>query len=140
MSGSVNKVTLIGHLGKDPEVRNTRDGRKVVNFSVATSESWKDKNTGEKREQTEWHNIVIFNERIGEIAEKYLTKGSKVYLEGALQTRKWEKDGIDRYSTEIALKAFDGKLVLLGDKGGGSAPSRAPAKSVSEDIEDTIPF
>jgi single-strand DNA-binding protein len=115
---SVNKVTLVGNLGKDPEVRRMNNGDAVVSFSVATAETWKDKATGERKERTEWHNVVIFNEGLGKIAESYLKKGSKVYLEGQLQTRKWQdQSGNDRYSTEVVLQRFRGELVLLGDKG-----------------------
>src|SRR5829696_6189238 len=120
MAGSVNKVILVGNLGKDPEVRRMQDGRPVVNMSVATSESWRDKNTGERKEKTEWHRVVIFNEGLCKIAEQYLKKGSKVYLEGALQTRKWQdKDGQDRYSTEVVLQGFNSSLTMLDGKGGG---------------------
>ena len=124
MAGSVNKVILVGNLGRDPEVRYSQDGKKIVNMSVATSESWNDRNSGERREKTEWHRVVIFNDRLGEIAEKYLNKGSKVYLEGQLQTRKWSgNDGQERYSTEVVLNRFRGELTMLdtrGDGGGGS--------------------
>ena len=121
MAGSVNKVILIGNLGADPEIRRTQDGRPVANLRVATSESWKDKTTGERREKTEWHRVVIFNENLCRIAEQYLKKGSKVYLEGALQTRKWQdQSGQDRYSTEIVLQGFRGELTLLDRAGGGA--------------------
>ena len=114
MAGSVNKVILIGNLGKDPEVRRLNSGDQVVNFTLATSESWRDKNSGERKEKTEWHNIVIFNENIGKVVEQYCKKGSKVYVEGQLQTRKWQdKDGADRYTTEIVLQRFRGELTLL---------------------------
>ena len=120
MAGSVNKVILIGNLGADPEVRRTNDGRPVVNLRVATSDSWKDKTTGERREKTEWHRVVIFSEGLCKIAEQYLKKGSKVYLEGALQTRKWQdKDGHDRYSTEVVLQGFNSSLTMLDTRGGG---------------------
>src|SRR4051812_39973334 len=120
MAGSVNKVILIGNLGRDPEVRSTQDGRKIVNLNVATSESWKDKTSGERREKTEWHRVVIFNERLGEVAERFLKKGSKVYLEGALQTRKYtDQGGQEKYSTEIVLQQFRGELTLLDARGGG---------------------
>lgn len=112
--GSVNKVILIGHLGKDPEVRSFQNGGRVANFSVATSESWKDKTTGEKKENTEWHNISIFNDKLVEVAEKYLKKGSQVYLEGSLATEKYEKDGVEKYSTKVVLKNFNGVLQMLG--------------------------
>src|SRR6185312_16505208 len=114
MSGSLNKVSLIGNLGKDPEIRTTQDGREIANLTLATSESWKDKNTGERRERTEWHKVVVFNEGLVKVIKSYLAKGSKVYLEGQLQTRKWtDKDGVERYSTEIVLQNFNGTLVML---------------------------
>jgi single-strand DNA-binding protein len=121
MAGSVNKVILIGNLGKDPEVRSMQNGGKVVNLSIATSESWRDKNSGERQEKTEWHRVVIFNEKLGEVAEKYLKKGAKVYIEGALQTRKWtDNSGAEKYSTEVVLQRFRGELTMLdGGKGGG---------------------
>ncbi|MFM7347069.1 MAG: single-stranded DNA-binding protein, partial [Tagaea sp.] len=120
MAGSVNKVILIGNLGRDPESRSMNNGGKVVNLSVATSETWRDKNSGERQERTEWHRVVIFNEKLGEVAEKYLKKGSKVYVEGALQTRKWtDKDGVEKYSTEVVLQRFRGELTMLDGKGGG---------------------
>jgi single-strand DNA-binding protein len=120
MAGSVNKVILVGNLGKDPEIRRTQDGRPIANLSVATSESWKDKNTGERKEKTEWHRVVIFNEGLCRIAEQYLKKGAKVYLEGQLQTRKWQdKDGNDKYSTEVVLQGFNSSLTMLDGKGGG---------------------
>lgn len=120
MAGSVNKVILVGNLGRDPEVRSTQDGTKVANLSLATSESWRDRNTGERRERTEWHRVVIFNERLAEIAEKYLRKGSKIYVEGQLQTRKWtDQNGQDRYSTEVVLQRFRGELTMLDSRGSG---------------------
>jgi single-strand DNA-binding protein len=121
MAGSVNKVILIGNLGKDPEVRSMQNGGKVVNLSIATSESWRDKNSGERQEKTEWHRVVIFNEKLGEVAEKYLKKGAKVYVEGALQTRKWtDNSGAEKYSTEVVLQRFRGELTMLdGGKSGG---------------------
>ena len=120
MAGSVNKVILVGNLGRDPEVRSTQDGLKIVNLSLATSESWRDKNSGERRERTEWHRVVIFNEKLGEVAEKFLKKGSKIYVEGALQTRKWtDQGGQERYSTEVVLQRFRGELTMLDGKGGG---------------------
>ncbi len=144
MSGSVNKVILVGNLGRDPEVRNTQSGSKIVNLSLATSETWKDKNSGERRERTEWHRVVIFNEKLGEIAEKYLHKGSKVYLEGQLQTRKWtDQSGTEKYSTEIVLQNFRGTIVMLGDKGDGQQTERAepePAKAGGNDLDDEISF
>src|SRR6187402_3677230 len=114
MAGSVNKVILVGNLGKDPEIRRTQDGRPIANLTVATSETWRDKNTGERKEKTEWHRVVIFSEGLCRIAERYLRKGSKVYLEGQLQTRKWQdQSGNDRYSTEIVLQGFNATLVML---------------------------
>ena len=122
MAGSVNKVILIGNLGADPEIRRTQDGRPIANLRVATSETWRDKTTGERREKTEWHRVVIFNEGLCRIAEQYLKKGSKVYLEGSLQTRKWQdKDGHDRYSTEVVLQGFNSQLTMLDTRGGGAA-------------------
>jgi len=124
MSGSLNKVILIGNLGKDPEERRLNSGDAVVSFSIATSDRWKDKATGERKEKTEWHNIVIFNENIGRIAMQYLKKGSTVYIEGALQTRKWQdKEGHDKYTTEIVLQKYRGELTLLGSRSGGSDAS-----------------
>src|SRR5882762_5078800 len=122
MAGSVNKVILVGNLGKDPEVRRMQDGRPVVNMSVATSESWRDKATGERRERTEWHRVAIFNEGLAKIAEQYLKKGAKVYLEGALQTRKWtDQQGVERYSTEVVLQGFNSTLTMLDKAGGGGS-------------------
>ncbi len=127
MAGSVNKVILIGNLGKDPEVRRLNSGDQVVNFTLATSETWRDKTSGERKERTEWHNIVIFNENIGKIAEQYCKKGSKVYLEGQIQTRKWQdQSGADRYTTEIVLQRFRGELTLLDSRGGGEARDSFP--------------
>ena len=163
MAGSVNKVILVGNLGKDPEIRRTQDGRPIANLSVATSESWKDKNTGERKEKTEWHRVVIFNEGLCRIAEQYLKKGSKVYLEGQLQTRKWQdKEGNDKYSTEVVLQGFNSQLTMLDRAGGGggasedsddagfgspgaSASSRKPAMAAAGgskrgDLDDEIPF
>ncbi len=139
MAGSVNKVILVGNLGRDPEVRYSQDGAKIVNFSVATSESWKDKQSGEKREKTEWHRVVIFNDHLGGIAEQYLRKGAKVYIEGALQTRKWTgNDGNERYSTEVVLQRYRGELTMLDSKGGGGGytPPGEPAWNDSEAGED----
>jgi len=160
MAGSVNKVILVGNLGRDPEVRQSQAGAKIVNFSVATSDSWKDKNTGERREKTEWHRVVIFSEGLANIAEQYLRKGSKVYIEGSLQTREYEKDGIKRYSTEVVLQGFNSTMTMLdtkgggggdfassgnggqpdyvsSDNGGGGAPSAPPPGG---DLNDEIPF
>lgn len=120
MAGSVNKVILVGNLGRDPEVRFGPDGSKIVSLSVATGESWKDKNTGERKDRTEWHRVVVFNDRLAEIAEKYLRKGSKVYLEGQLQTRKWtDQQGQERYTTEVVLARYRGEMTLLDGKGDG---------------------
>ncbi len=123
MAGSVNKVILVGNLGRDPEARQMQDGNMVVNLSLATSESWRDKNTGERREKTEWHRVVIFNDRLTDVAQKYLRKGSKIYIEGQLQTRKWtDQSGVEKYSTEVVLQRFRGELQMLdraGDGGGG---------------------
>jgi len=161
MAGSVNKVILVGNLGADPEIRRTQDGRPVANLRVATSESWKDKTTGERREKTEWHRVVIFNENLCRIAEQYLKKGSKVYLEGSLQTRKWQdQSGQDRYSTEVVLQGFRGELTLLDRAGGAGAGndvgapesggefgSPGPTRKVAAagaagrgDMDDEIPF
>lgn len=156
MAGSVNKVILIGNLGRDPEIRSTQDGIRIANLSVATSESWRDKNSGERKERTEWHRVVIFNERLVDVVEKYLKKGSKVYLEGALQTRKWtDNAGQERYSTEVVLQRFRGELTMLdGGRGGGEAPPEedyAPAgpraargggsaRPPVTDLDDEIPF
>ena len=154
MAGSVNKVILVGNLGRDPEVRSTQDGAKVANLSVATSESWKDKNSGERRERTEWHRVAIFNERLVDVAEKYLKKGSKVYIEGQLQTRKWtDQSGQERYTTEIVLNRFRGELTMLDGRGGGGADagdgggmSEPPAQGGGGrsggggDLDDDIPF
>lgn len=151
MAGSINKVILIGLLGKDPESRRFPSGGQVVSFSLATSESWRDKSTGERKEKTEWHNVSIFNEGLCKVAEQYLRKGSKVYLEGQLQTRKWQdKDGNARYTTEVVLQAFNGVLTML-DKPKDEAPrgsddfgkADAPARSASmgiNPIDDDIPF
>jgi single-strand DNA-binding protein len=156
MAGSVNKVILVGNLGKDPEIRRTQDGRPVANLSVATSESWRDKATGERKEKTEWHRVVIFNEGLCRVAEQYLKKGSKVYLEGQLQTRKWQdKDGNDKYSTEVVLQNFNSNLTMLDTRGAGGAdasddgfgaqspaPARKPAMAGAKrgDMDDEIPF
>jgi single-strand DNA-binding protein len=134
MSGSVNKATIIGNVTKDPEVRRMTSGDPVVTLTVATNETWKDKATGERKEKAEFHRCVIFNEHIAKVAESYVKKGSKIYLEGALQTRKWtDKDGGDKYSTEIVLQRFGGQLVLLDGKKGGD-------ESASRELEDEIPF
>ncbi|MER8616039.1 single-stranded DNA-binding protein [Mesorhizobium sp. M1409] len=124
MAGSVNKVILVGNLGADPEIRRLNSGDPVVNIRIATSESWRDKNSGERKEKTEWHNVVIFNENIAKVAEQYLKKGMKVYVEGQLQTRKWEKDGVERYTTEIILQKFRGELQMLDTKSEGGGDRR----------------
>ena len=120
MAGSVNKVILIGNVGKDPEIRRTQDGRPIANLSIATSESWRDKNTGEKREKTEWHRVVVFNDNLCKVIEQYVKKGAKLYIEGQLQTRKWQdQQGQDRYSTEVVLQGFSGQLTMLDSRNGG---------------------
>src|SRR5262249_23480023 len=125
MAGSVNKVILVGNLGKDPEVRRMQSGDPIVNLSIATSETWRDKSSGERKEKTEWHRVVIFNKNLAEVAEKYLRKGSKVYVEGALQTRKYtDKDGQEKYSTEVVLQNFRGELTMLDSKGEGGGGGR----------------
>jgi single-strand DNA-binding protein len=124
MSGSVNKVILVGNLGRDPEVRRLNSGDQVVNIRIATSETWRDKASGERKERTEWHNVVIFNEQIGKIVEQYCKKGSKVYVEGQLQTRKWtDQSGAEKYTTEVVLQRFRGELTLLDSRGGGAGES-----------------
>ena len=148
MAGSVNKVILVGNLGKDPEVRRMTSGEPIVNLSVATSDTWRDKASGERKERTEWHRVVIFNENLAKVAEQYLRKGSKVYLEGALQTRKWtDKEGAEKYSTEVVLQRFRGELVMLDARGEGGGASRervgasdAPAAFQRDEMEDEIPF
>lgn len=120
MAGSVNKVILVGNLGKDPEIRRTQDGRPIANLSIATSETWRDKGTGERKEKTEWHRVVIFNEGLCKVAEQYLKKGAKVYIEGQLQTRKWtDQSGVEKYSTEVVLQGFNSNLTMLDGRGGG---------------------
>ena len=168
MAGSVNKVILVGNLGRDPEVRFAQDGTKIVNMSLATSESWKDKSTGERREKTEWHRVVIFNNHLADIAEKYLRKGSKIYIEGALQTRKWtDNSGVKKYSTEVVLQRYQGELTMLdtrseggGYSGGGGGSDSGPdygggsdngggssggagggeGNAPGSDLDDEIPF
>ena len=162
MAGSVNKVILVGNLGKDPEIRRTQDGRPIANLSVATSETWRDKATGERKEKTEWHRVVIFNEGLCKVAEQYLKKGAKVYIEGALQTRKWtDQSGVEKYSTEVVLQGFNSTLTMLDGRSGGggggfgsddggdfgssgpvsSAPRRAGAAGGrNSDMDDDIPF
>ncbi len=152
MAGSVNKVILVGNLGRDPEVRHTNDGNPIVQLSVATSEQWRDKTTGDRRERTEWHRVVIFNERLGEIAQKYMQKGRKVYVEGELRTRKWtDQQGQERYTTEVVLQRFRGELTMLdgrGDGGGGGGGydtsgggfQSGGSSSGGGDLDDEIPF
>lgn len=164
MAGSVNKVILVGNLGKDPEIRRTQDGRPIANLSIATSETWRDKNTGERKEKTEWHRVVIFSEPLCKIVEQYLKKGAKVYVEGALQTRKYtDQSGVEKYSTEVVLQGFNSTLTMLDGRGGGggggsfgdepggdfgsSGPvSSAPRRPVAagggrnSDMDDDIPF
>jgi single-strand DNA-binding protein len=145
MAGSVNKVILVGNLGKDPEVRRMTSGDPVVNLSIATSESWRDKASGEKKEKTEWHRVVIFNKNLADVAEKYLKKGAKVYVEGQLQTRKWtDKDGAEKYSTEVVLQNFRGELTMLDGRNGGEGAARgageAPASFQRDELDDEIPF
>ena len=124
MAGSVNKVILVGNLGRDPEVRFTQSNQKIVHLAIATSERWRDKASGEQREKTEWHRVVIFNEPLADVAERYLSKGSSVYLEGQLQTRKWtDQSGVEKYTTEVVIQRFRGDLVLLGSRGGGEMTS-----------------
>ena len=164
MAGSVNKVILVGNLGKDPEIRRTQDGRPIANLSIATSETWRDKNSGERKEKTEWHRVVIFNEGLCKVAEQYLKKGAKVYIEGALQTRKWtDQSGVEKYSTEVVLQGFNSTLTMLdgrfgggggsfgsddtgGDFSSGGPASSAPRRAVAaggarnSDMDDDIPF
>ena len=166
MAGSVNKVILVGNLGKDPEIRRTQDGRPIANLSVATSESWRDKATGERKEKTEWHRVVIFSEGLAKVAEQYLKKGAKVYIEGQLQTRKWQgQDGQDRYTTEVVLQGFNSVLTMLdsrggvastaaslpeddagyagggnGKRGGGSAEALSSKGGFDKALDDEIPF
>mgnify|MGYP001370867399 FL=1 len=155
MAGSVNKVILVGNLGRDPEVRQMQDGNPVVNLSIATSESWRDKSSGERRERTEWHRVVIFNERLAEVAQKYLNKGARIYIEGQLQTRKWtDQSGVEKYSTEVILNRFRGDLQMLdrlGDSDGNSISDGSSSgndssqiqgsnSSIGSDLDDEIPF
>lgn len=133
MAGSVNKVILVGHLGKDPEIRTLNSGERVANLSLATSESWRDKSSGERKEKTEWHRLVIFNENIVKVAESYLKKGSLVYVEGSLQTRKYEQNGVEKYTTEIVLQKFRGELTMLGSKGDGGGEGGQRQRSGDDD-------
>src|SRR6201987_493604 len=159
MAGSINKVILVGNLGRDPEIRSTQDGMRIANLAVATSETWRDKMSGERKERTEWHRVVIFNERLAEVAEKYLKKGAKVYIEGALQTRKWtDNSGQERYTTEVVLQRFRGELTMLDSAGGGGGRARSEPEEAgggygggssgggggrrapAHDLDDEIPF
>ena len=164
MAGSVNKVILVGNLGKDPEIRTLNSGERVANLSLATSEQWRDKATGERKEKTEWHSVAIFNEGLANVAERYLRKGSKVYIEGALQTRKYtDKEGVEKYSTEVVLQGFNSSLTMLDTRGGGGGqalaengngefgspgpgpmrerkPATAMAGGKRDDMDDEIPF
>tara|TARA_X000000950_G_scaffold64365_1_gene78922 strand:+ start:43627 stop:44109 length:483 start_codon:yes stop_codon:yes gene_type:complete len=155
MAGSINKVILVGNLGADPEIRQTKDGRPIANLSIATGESWKDKNTGERREKTEWHRVVIFSEGLAKIAEQYLRKGSKVYIEGQLQTRKWQdQNGQDKYTTEVVLQGYSSNLTMLDSRQGGGdfagsstgnvssggGGDSLPASSSGGDMDGDIPF
>ena len=153
MSGSVNKVTLVGNLGRDPEIRAMQNGDKIVQLSIATSDRWKDKNSGEQRERTEWHRVVIFNDALGKIAEQYLKKGSTVYLEGQLQTRKWtdQQSGQDKYTTEVVLQRYRGELTLLGSRPDNQLNndynkseidqlSETSVSNIASDLDDEIPF
>ena len=147
---SVNKVILVGNLGQDPEIRNTSDGREIANFSIATSESWKDKSSGEKKEKTEWHRVVVFSQGLVGVVKNYVKKGSKLYIEGSLQTRKWtDNQGVEKYTTEIVLHNFNSTLQILDSKGGGSYSENSGGSSGSksrnndvsvEDHDDEIPF
>jgi single-strand DNA-binding protein len=153
MSGSVNKVTLVGNLGRDPEIRAMQNGDKIVQLSIATSDRWKDKNSGEQRERTEWHRVVIFNDALGKIAEQYLKKGSTVYLEGQLQTRKWtdQQSGQDKYTTEVVLQRYRGELTLLGSRPDNQINNdynkseidqlgEPSVSNIASDLDDEIPF
>lgn len=164
MAGSVNKVILVGNLGADPEVRHTQDGRPIVNLRLATSENWRDKQSGERKERTEWHRVVIFNENLAKVAEQYLKKGAKVYIEGQLQTRKYtDQQGQERYSTEVVLQQYRGELTMLDSRGGGggtaeasdsdefgqsnalgrsraAAGAGAKAPAFARDLDDEVPF
>jgi len=166
MAGSVNKVILVGNLGQDPEIRHTQDGRPIATFSVATSDNWRDKNTGERREKTEWHRVVVFSEGLVKVIEQYVKKGSKVYIEGSLQTRKWtDQSGVEKYTTEVVIQGFSGTLTMLdsrnagggasagygastgGDNFGQSGPMDSPGgadggqpKNFTRDLDDEVPF
>ncbi len=148
MAGSVNKVILVGNLGKDPEVRSTQAGDKIVNFTLATSETWNDKASGERKERTEWHRVVVFNSQIADVCERFLKKGAKVYVEGALQTRKWtDQQGVERFSTEVVLARFKGEMTMLSSGNGGNRQGNSEASTgggylprAGHDLDDDIPF
>ena len=151
MAGSVNKVILIGNLGRDPEIRSFQNGGRVASFSIATSENWKDKTSGEKKERTEWHRISVLNDKLVEIVERYVKKGSKLYIEGQLETRKWtDKDGQEKYTTEVVLRPYRGEITMLDSKGGGGSISSSASEEAafsgsssggsSADLDDSIPF
>lgn len=159
MAGSVNKVILVGNVGQDPEVRQFQNGGQVCSFSLATSENWKDKNTGERRDKTEWHRISVFNEGLIRVIQSYVKKGSKLYIEGQLETRKWQdQNGVDKYTTEVVLRGYGGNLTMLdsrneaggrsyeqdsvayGNQGGGPRPMEGPAQNFSQELDDEIPF
>jgi single-strand DNA-binding protein len=144
MAGSVNKVVLVGNLGKDPEIRTLNSGERVANLSLATSETWRDKATGERKEKTEWHRVVVFNENVVKVCESYLRKGSTIFIEGSLQTRKYEQGGVEKFTTEIVLQKFRGELIMLGGKASSDDHDQRPATerggSDSYDLNDDIPF
>lgn len=149
MSGTVNRVILVGNLGADPEIRTTNDGKKIATLRLATSESWRDKNSGERKEKTEWHRVILFSDSLASIAEQYLKKGSKVYVEGQLQTRKWtDKENVERYSTEIVLQGFNSVLTMLSGQGEGreaaepkqATPAASRQNSYAQDLDDEIPY
>lgn len=145
MAGSVNKVILIGNLGADPEIRTTNSGDRIANLRIATSETWRDRSSGERKERTEWHRVVIYNDALAKVAESYLRKGSKVYVEGSIQTRKWtDQSGAERYSTEVVLQKFNGALTLLDGRGDGQGSAEQtttkPREDFSADLDDEIPF
>lgn len=145
MAGSVNKVIIIGNVGNEPEIKSMQSGDRVCNLTVATSESWKDKATGERKERTEWHRVVVFNQGLMNVCENYLKKGSKVYIEGQLETRSWEQNGEKKYSTEVVLRPFRGEITMLDSRGGNSEqaeskPAKQPAPTPIDELEDEIPF
>ena len=140
MAGSVNKVILVGNLGRDPEVKSMQDGRSMVNMSIATSENWRDRQSGERKERTEWHRVVIFNEKLAEVAQKFVRKGSKIYVEGQLSTRKWtDQSGQERYTTEVVIPRFGGALTMLDGRGGGEGGGGGPAGGMDDDTGGNAP-